>query len=70
MAYEDGYEGGYEDGGGPPPPVEFCVAVGWGSGPYAVMAYGGSEICDLEIEDEVIVEPRSNIRELCIVRCN
>jgi len=72
MAYECGYEGGYTDDCGEPTPpvVNVCAAVGWGGSWWAGLTYGGTEFCSLEADEQVVVAPRSNVRELCIVRCN
>jgi len=69
MAYECGYEGGYTDDCGVPI-VNFCAAVGWAGFSWAGLTYGGTEFCSLEAADQVTVGPRSNVRDLCIVRCN
>lgn len=44
-----------------------CAPLGYGGGPYGVMAYGGFEMCDVDAETPVPI--RSNVRDLCIIRC-
>lgn len=49
---------------------EICIPMGYGSGPYAVMAYGGGyNFCNTDAEDQELDTPTSNVRDLCIVRC-
>lgn len=47
-----------------------CIPLGYGSGPYGLMAYAGYQLCSEEAENEIVVEPTSNLRDLCIRRCN
>lgn len=50
---------------------EICIPTGYGSGPYAAMAYAGYEICNTDAENAFQgEEPKSNVRNICIVRCN
>lgn len=49
---------------------DICIPMGYAGGPYAAMAYaGGIEFCDEDAENEVIIEPNSNVRDLCQIRC-
>lgn len=49
--------------------LEICVPIGYGSGPYGFMAYAGYEICNTEAANQILPEPRSNVQNICIVRC-
>ena len=64
MAYRCGYATGYQD------PC-FCVPTGYGGGPYAELGYAGYEICAEDVSEADFGDgPNSNVRNLCIVRCN
>lgn len=50
--------------------IDICIPLGYGSGPYGLMAYAGYQLCSEEAEDQIVVTPTSNLRDLCIQRCS
>lgn len=65
--------GGYAEGYGDEACLtsSLCGGLGYGSGILQVMTFGGLALCPGDVGGEETVNPiHSNVRNLCIVRCN